>query len=177
MTNASRVDCARFRDYAQSMIRHLLVTALLAATAACGFASPPPSASVRVELSWNTDADLDLEIWRDGDTGLAPIGESFYLSTYSVDQVDGRDGRVERFVFRAPYDSGSYVVAVGFWGEGPGKNPLADVTVAAYASDGSLTGKFTGRLDDDTRDLWFACRVDAVTGAAESIDSSTYRGM
>lgn len=124
---------------------------------------------VRVTLSWNEAADVDLEIW-DADGEETLVGPAHFGRT---DIEKGADGD-ETFEFKShdgkDFGRGQYVVSVYFADEETGVE-RANVTLTVDKRSG-VTVTRTGTVYKELgRDQWHAFKIDATRGDIEEIDA------
>lgn len=127
------------------------------------------------ELRWDSDADLDLEIWPDGDSPVSGRAPGHELAGGGPDVVDGTTGRCEWFEFAPPYDEAPRRLAVAFWAPGPSKDTTTTATLTLRGLDAPRT--YTIDLSDDTSDLCIAIRLDARGRRTEDIHRLTHRAL
>lgn len=155
--------------------------AITAVIAGCGgktSAQKPEvnSDSIKVVLSWNSDADMDLEIWRASDTGPVMLDESFDLNGGGEDEVSGLNSQTESFVFSSPFDSGTFYPAVSFWAPGPSQQNQVEVNLVVSFPNGR-TVTYQGQLHDDTKDLWLPAEIKPQLGEITKVDQYKFRGL
>jgi hypothetical protein len=124
---------------------------------------------VRVELAWDDEVDMDLEIWdNQGENAL------FAASSYAGTDVTDGSG-TEFFEFKQygdeDFGSGKYVVSVFYAGQPEdGDIPSVPVTLTITKPDGSTETRSGTVFWEAGQDQWHAFRIDAATGAVEDID-------
>lgn len=175
------------RRYASTLFQAISTLAFLIPMVACGQPESPVAepAVLTITLSWNGDADLDLEAWSDtsiasdgtdssansaigagalmsgniamlADSRLAPVFRSV------VDEVSGANGRTE--TLKLPLDSpDTLLIVVRFFSVGPSNSRRVQAFVHA---DGAAppTETATAILDNDSADAWIPFAVVPAQG-------------
>ena len=111
-------------------------------------------AQVSAVLTWEGDADLDLELWTEG--AYDPIGKTYNLGGSEDDQ--GPNGREN---FTIPQEEGVYVLAVSYENGN-------DRTVTATLRVGDQD--LSAQMNATDGSLWFAFEVNAETGEVTVLD-------
>ncbi len=159
------------------MKRHaILGLVFIASACTCPFSPPsPPRDALRAELTWEGDADLDLELWSADTAAARPfIGSAADLA--GGEAVTGRSGGREVVVFGPPHDAGLYRVGVHFWAPGPDRDTTTTATVTIIWPDGRSFAR-TGSIDDDSSDVWYPFLVDPGRDTALPLDARSHLGI
>lgn len=121
---------------------------------------------VRVELTWNEEVDMDLEIWDESGENL--LDRSFNLC--GEDIKVGSGGRewfeFKKFSDEDDYASGTYIVSLYFANRPEGSTvDRASATLTVTKPDGTTVTR-TKIIDwEPGRDQWHAFSLNARTGA------------
>ena len=145
----------------------VLATALFVAATILGCGEPQQQ-GVLIRLSWDNDADLDVELWQmaasSGDSNVRVLAKK----TAATERVSGLSCDEElRFV--PARETGSWRVAVRYWAPGPSKDLDADVKIRVTDVGGGIE-ELSCRMDDDSRDLWFPFEISAPDGTVQKLD-------
>jgi hypothetical protein len=124
--------------------------------------------TVAVWMSWDADADVDLEVW--DSTGNAYLGNSYDFGGEDV-TTGGLGDEYFEFVNHGSdgdFGSGSYVVSAYFV---DGTASETDVTLTVQAADGSVE-TYTRTVEwSPPHDQWHVVRIDAASGDTEIVDT------
>lgn len=135
-----------------------LIVCLLFFVAACGTPPTCPPDAVTVDLSWDNDSDLDLEVWQNG-----------ALVARADDSVAG----TEKFCLT---ESGSYRIAISYFAAGPSGD--TDVAASVTVRRGEkIIHQSAASLDDDRKDFWIPFEIDLPAGAIRSVEEFQFRGF
>ncbi len=121
-----------------------------------------------VVLSWDTDANLDLEIWS---PQLEYLGDAHHFMA-GPDVTSGLLGE-EWFVFRdtSQYDfsQGSWIISAYFYDVGPSGQMWTNATITLYMGD--HVEVFTSQVEYiPPNDQWMVVLVDMDAGSWELLD-------
>lgn len=151
------------------LLRELLQSPGPTQTLAQAFGSESPAryrhqpGEFAVKLSWNCDADLDLELW---DAQFNYLGDAFAFGD-CWDIVDGRTGE-EYFVFGGEnFNEGQFIISPYFVQGGTGRTTA---TLTLYFPDGRRQAWEQTLVFDPPGDQWFAIRVDLDTQTVKTLD-------
>ncbi len=160
-------DSSRFPIHSVFVSIAIAAVAWLVAACSCPWSPPPSENGPAATLTWDGDADLDLELYRLS-PDLPDTTPFEALERVDVDRDESVDGRVgERITFLSPRDSGRFLLAARFWSVGPTNTRRVSATVTLTGINlvnGSDPLTFTALLDDDSADLWFPCVLDLDKG-------------
>ena len=151
-----------------------VLTALFACKPGGDDESPDTSSgepgAVKVTLSWDAPVDMDLEIWDSQ-------GQNLLFRVFDKIGSDCSDGSAdEYFIFQKygaeDYTAGKYVVSVFFFTDDSTTTSLtsADITLTVTKADGTVETIPKTIYREEGRNQWHAFRIDAATGAMETID-------
>ena len=134
-------------------------------------ADPEAPGEVLVELTWETDADLDLEIWTNSEGGYRYLADASELMN-APDITTGSEGK-EWFEFRetqqVDFSAGQWVISPFFYAVGPSGSEEAEVTLTLTI--GGKVETFTKTLGfSSDQNQWLAVSVDMDRGQWEMID-------
>lgn len=114
-----------------------------------------------IELHWDNDADLDLELWRVADSSGDTVVRPAATEPGGREGVTGRSGESCRF--DASREKGMWRVVVRYWAPGPSKDTTAHVTARVTDRSGRAE-EMSAEIDDDSHDLWFPFEISAPDG-------------
>ncbi len=153
---ALRIDPARWRG----ANLHRLLDGLVAradglAAEVTPIAQGEDTNAILFELTWTTDADLDLDLYGPDSSYLATAAE---LPPDARDITDGAQG-TERIQFSGRLARDSYLVVVSFWAAGPSGQPSAEATIRIRKRDGEVI-QIRRVLEIPGRKEWWAALVE-----------------
>lgn len=144
----------------------LFALILFSAGCSCPWLDAGESSAPAVALTWNGDADLDLEL-HPLPVEFAETAPLAFLADTSIprlqpvkatESVSGADG--ERLTLDAAIPAGRYAVVARFWSVGPTNVRRTEARLTVTPDTAAPPLVFDARLDDDTADLWIPCLID-----------------
>lgn len=135
----------------------LIFILLIITACACPFHSKPERDGLEVVISWDGDADLDIELWSDeSDSASQLIGTAEEFG--SKDEVGSNIGMEQLYISKESYKD-TMLVGVHFWSPGPSKKTDVTVEVSIFEKD-KLIQKASSNINDDSGDLWLTFRIN-----------------
>jgi len=150
--------------FSLSKLRTIIVTVIFLFISACAQNNPAPSL-YELELSWNGDADLDLELWSDDpDTCSYLLGAQTKFG--GRDEVGNKIGaeRIRLDKLEKPI-----IVGAHFWAPGTSKDTSVFATLSIFRK-GQFLQKLSAEINDDSGDLWLAFRIDSEKDTFEKVN-------